>query len=527
MKAHSSFLLLFVCAAPVVIVSSLIHAAESLRPSSFETWRTATPEEVGIDSVPLVEMFDFVRERQISVHSIQLVRRGRLVLDAYFYPYDGRTRHDVASVTKSVTSTLVGLAIERGHIRDVQQPVLGFFPERTTAELDARKRQQTLEHLLTMQSGWDCGVPLGTPAINADRQLAEMRQRDDWAQFALDLPMTSKPGTRFLYCNANCHLLSALLTRVTGTNALAFARRELFEPLGIRDAAWPADPQGNNYGWGDLQLHPLDMARLGQLFLERGRWAGRQIIPEGWLRTAARAHVERTGGKDYYGYYWWVSAELPGLFEAVGRGGQRITVWPAKELVLVYTGGGFEPGDIAQFILKSLNAISTNKPGDQPLPANPAANARLRDKLAAVTRPPAPQPVPELPAMAACISGKTYTLTANELDLASLTLQFNKSSEATVRFTRLGQEPRCPVGLDGVERFSTDKVVELPFGCKGRWLTADTFLLDLDRVAGISLYRFKLTFGDEGKSVTIALSERTGLGMQVFSGKTKNETKTE
>jgi hypothetical protein len=259
------------------------------------------------------------------------------------------------------------------------------------------------------------------------------------------------------------------------------------------------------------------MARLGQLFLERGRWAGRQIIPEAWLRTATRAHVELTGGKDHYGYYWWVSAELPGLFEAVGRGGQRITVWPAKELVLVYTGGGFEPGDIAPFILKSLNAISTNKPGDQPLPTNPAANARLRDKLAAVTRPPAPQPVPELPAMAALISGKTYTLTANEPDLASLTLQFNKSSEATVRFTRLGQELRCPVGLDGVERFSTDKLVELPFACKGRWLTTDTFLLDLDRVAGISLYRFKLTFGDEGKSVTIALSERTGLGMQVLS----------
>jgi CubicO group peptidase (beta-lactamase class C family) len=527
MKAHSSFLLLFVCAAPVVIVSPLVHAAEFLHPSSFETWPTATPEEVGIDSVPLAEMFDFVRERQIPVHSIQLVRRGRLVLDAYFYPYDGRTRHDVASVTKSVISTLVGLAIERGHIRDVQQPVLGFFPGRTTAELDARKRQQTLEHLLTMQSGWDCGVPLGTPSINADRQLAEMRRRNDWAQFALDLPMTSKPGTRFLYCNANCHLLSAILTRVTGTNALAFARRELFEPLGIRDTAWPADPQGNNYGWGDLQLHPRDMARLGQLFLQRGRRAGRQIIPEAWLRSATRAHVEDTGGKDRYGYYWWVSAELPGLFEAVGRGGQRITVWPTKELVLVYTGGGFEPGDIAPFILKSLNAVSTNKPGDQPLPTNPAANARLRDKLAAVTRPPAPQPELELPAMAARISGKTYTLTANELDIATLTLQFEKPSETAVHFTRLGQELRCSVGLDGVERFSSDTLVELPFACKGRWLTADTFLLELDRVAGISLYHFKLTFGDEGKSVTIALSERTGLGMQVFSGKIKNETKTE
>ena len=520
MKALSSFLLLVVCAALLVMVLPSTHAAESPRPAPSQTWPTAAPEEVGIDSARLVEMFDFIRERQIPVHSIQFVRRGRLVLDAYIYPYDGRTRHDVASVTKSVTSTLVGLAIERGHIRDVQQPVLGFFPDRAIAGLDARKRKQTLEHLLTMQSGWDCGVPLGAPRINADRQLAEMRRRNDWAQFALDLPMTSEPGTRFLYCNANCHLLSALLTRVTGTNALAFARRELFDPLGIRDIAWPADPQGNNFGWGDFQLHPRDMAWLGQLFLQRGRWADRQIIREDWLRVATRAHVQHTGGEDRYGYYWWVSDKLSGLFEAVGRGGQRITVWPDKELVLVYTGGGFEPGDLAPFILQSLNALKSEK-SDQPLPANPGANARLRDKLAAATRPPAPQPVPELPAMAARISGKTYTLTANQLDLATVALQFGKSSEATLRLTRLGQELRCPVGLDGVERFSTDKLVELPFACKGRWLTADTFLLELDRVAGISLYRFKLTFADEGNSVTIALSERTGLGEEVFDGRTK------
>src|SRR4030095_6205387 len=144
----------------------------------------------------------------------------------------------------------------------------------------------------------------------------------------------------------------------------------------------PAAAHGNNCGWGDLQLHPRDMARLGQLFLQRGRSAGRQIIPEDWLRIATRAHVDRTGGKDHYGYYWWVSAELPGLFEAVGRGGQRITVWPDKELVLVYTGGGFEPGALAPFILKSLNAVNSDKP-DQPPSANPEANARLRDKLAA------------------------------------------------------------------------------------------------------------------------------------------------
>jgi CubicO group peptidase (beta-lactamase class C family) len=493
--------------AGIVSTSSSILAAESPSPALSESWRTATPEEVGIDSVPLVEMFDLIRERQIPVHSIQLVRSGRLVLDAYFHPCDGRTRHDVASVTKSITSTLIGLAIERGHIRDVQQPVLGFFPNRTIAGLDARKRKQTLEHLLTMQSGWDCGFEPG------EARLFEMRRHSDWIQFMLDLPMVAEPGTRWAYCSGNCHVLSALLTRVTGTNALAFARRELFEPLGIRDVVWTADPRGNNHGWGDLQMHPRDMAKLGQLLLQRGHWDGRQLISDAWIRLATRAHVDKTSNQDHYGYYWWVKgADYPGMFEAVGRGGQRINVWPAKDLVLVFTGGGFEPGDLAAFIVRSLKS-------DQPLPANPDANSRLRDKLAAATRPPAPQPVPDLPAMAARISGKTYTLTANELDLATLTLQFNKPSEATLRFTRLGQELRCPVGLDGVERFSADKLVELPFACKGRWLTADTFLLELDRVAGISLYRFKLTFADEGNAVTIALSERTGLGEETVKGK--------
>ena len=113
-------------------------------------WTTALPEEVGIDSRPLSEMFDYVREHNVPVHSVQIVRHGKLVLDAYFYPYNSEMRHDVASVTKSVTATLIGLAIQKGFIRDVQQPVLSFFPNRPVANSDAKKQKLTLEHLLTM-----------------------------------------------------------------------------------------------------------------------------------------------------------------------------------------------------------------------------------------------------------------------------------------------------------------------------------------------------------------------------------------
>src|SRR5688572_9083971 len=471
-----------------------------------DDWPQATPEELGMDSAPLAEMFDFIRERQIPVHSIQIVRKGRLALDAYIYPYDGRTRHDVASVTKSITSTLVGLAIDRGHIRNVSQPILDFFPTPLTASADSRRRNQSIEHLLTMQSGWDCGFEPN------EARLFEMRRAPDWIQFMLQLPFVADPGTRWAYCSGNCHVLSALLTRATGTNALAFAQRELFISLGIRDAFWTSDPVGNNHGWGDLQLHPRDMAKIGQLFLQRGQWTDRQIISENWVKQATRIHAEKTGNDDHYGYYWWVKGtNFPGMFEAVGRGGQRITVWPTKDLVVVFTAGGFEPDDIAGFILKSLKS-------DQPLPSDPGATERLHAKLAAALQPPAPTPAPQLPPIATRVSTKSYSLTANQLDFTTMSLKFDKSSAATFQFQRLGKSLRCAVGLDGVPRFSTDTLVELPFACKGRWQSDRVFLLELDRIAGISLYRFQMEFSNDANSVNIELKERSGLSAEVFNG---------
>jgi hypothetical protein len=339
-----------------------------------------------------------------------------------------------------------------------------------------------------------------------------MRRSADWVQFMLDLPMVAEPGTRFAYCSGNCHLLSAILTLVTRTNALAFARRELFEPLGIRDIAWSADPHGHNYGWGDLQLQPRDMAKIGQLFLQRGRWGDRQIVPEAWIQTATRAHVDRTINLDHYGYFWWVKGkDHPGMFEAVGRGGQRINVWPAKELVLVFTGGGFEPGDLATFILRSMKS-------DDSLPANGEAATKLQDKIAAAARPPPPQPTPRPPALAAGISGKAYKLSSNTLGLSALALEFNGSAEAQAELLWDEHRERCRLGLDGVERFSTNIFVDLPAAGKGRWLGDDTFLLEMDLVGGINCYRFKLTFSEQGKRVQVALSERTGLNEESFDG---------
>jgi CubicO group peptidase (beta-lactamase class C family) len=469
-------------------------------------WPRATPESVGMDSSALVEMLGFVQERQIPVHSIQIVRDGQLVLDSYFFPYDGRTRHDVASVTKSITSLLVGLAIDRGQIRDVKQRIIDFFP--SESPVTRVQGLQTIEHLLTMQSGWDCGFEPN------EGRLSEMRETPDWVRFMLNLPMVAEPGTRWGYCSGNCHVLSAVLTQTTGTNALAFAREQLFAPLEIRDAYWVQDPQGRNHGWGDLQLHPLDMARIGQLFLRHGRWGGQQVISEKWVKASVQVHALTTANKDGYGYYWWVKRDdFPGMFEAVGRGGQRITIWPDKNLVIVFTGGGFEPGDLAPFILKSLKA-------DAPLPNNPGANQKLKAALVTALRALAPTPTPSPNPFAPRVSGKTFVLSRNQLGLTSISLVFNDSAEAKLEFSRVGQTLHCPVGLDGVERFSTDKLVELPFACKGRWISERVFRLELDRVGGISRYRFELQFTDDGRDVSIQLTERSGLATEKLTATT-------
>jgi hypothetical protein len=383
---------------------------------------------------------------------------------------------------------------------------LSFFPNRSVTNVDAKKQELTFEHLLTMQAGWDCGFE------PKEARLVEMRRSADWLQFMLDLPMVASPGTRFAYCSGNPHLLSMILSQVTGMNALAFARRELFEPLGIRDIAWPADPRGNTHGWGDLQMHPRDMAKLGQLFLQRGRWGQRQIVPETWVSAATRAHVERTTNRDRYGYQWWVKGEdYPGMFEAVGRGGQRINVWPAKNLVLVFTGGEFEPGDLAKFLLNALKS-------DAPLPANRDAWTQLQKRIAAAAQAPLPQPVVKPPPVAAHISGKTFKLSANNLSATTLNLSFDDSSEAQAELLWNGRRVQFRVGLDAVERFSTNPLVGLPQAAKGHWLSRETFLLDLNLVGAINHYEFKLTFSEDGKSLKAALTERTGLNAEQLEG---------
>jgi len=465
-------------------------------------WRSSSPEAQGMDSEALARAFDYIRQNQIPIHSWLIVRNGYVVLDAYFYPFQEGQVHDGASMTKSITSTLIGIAVGEHKLRSVRQPVLSLFPGRNVGNRDERKDRMTVEDLLTMTSGLDCHVD------HAEITLREMRESKDWVQFMLDRPMLAEPGSKFEYCSGGMHLLSGIISQTTGSSALEFARRELFQPLGIEGVIWPSDPQGVSTGWGDLHLRPRDMAKTGYLWLHQGRWEGRQILPAEWVPAATGVHSHPGRENVGYGYGFWVYQQRNPLeYEALGRGGQRITVTPAENRIVVFTGGGFEPGDVGKFIGESIKS-------NQPLPENPAGLARLAAAVSAATRPPQASTTP----IFKVISGRKYVLEANPRGLKSFSLTFSGPSEAVVQLESTnGQVEERPVGLDGIPRLSPGGRFGLPVALQGRWENNSTFVFDYDEVANINAYRYRLTFVNN--DVSIEVSEKTGLMDAKFQGK--------
>jgi CubicO group peptidase (beta-lactamase class C family) len=457
-------------------------------------WRHATPESQGIDSAALAATLAAAREQGLAIHSLQIVRHGYVVLDAYFYPFARGQRHDLASVTKTVTATLVGIAHARGRLASLEQPLLELFPERRVGRRAADKAAIRVRDLLAMASGLDCGYR-SDPA-----ELAAMHASADWVQHALELPLAARPGTRFAYCSPGSHLLSAVVSRATGANARAFAERELFAPLGIRAAHWPADAHGVTHGWGDLALEPLDAARLGLLYLHDGVWDGARVLARDWVHAATRAQLPVPGGDEGYGYGWWIpGGALRGAYEARGHGGQSITVWPAQDLVAVMTGGGFDRGRLAEPLLAAVKSAA-------PLPENPDAFRRLQALVAEVARAPAPGPVTPLPPAARRVSGREYALAPNALELEALALRFEGGAEARLAVTRAGGRYDLAVGLDGVYRFSARGPRALPVAVRGTWDGERDFVIDYDAVGGIDRLTIRLQFA--GDTLTAYVSDR-------------------
>ncbi len=331
---------------------------ESRAPQAIDDgWPTAKPEDEGLDVAPIRNMVRAIVEQEITfTHSVLVARHGRLVVEEYFYGFDRDTWHDMRSASKTVTSALIGLAIDRRLIDSVGAPALGFFSRyRRYDNWDPRKARITIRDLLRMASGLDANDsdPRSVASEGAYQSQAE---QPDWIKLALDAPMIADPGAQSLYGGANPLILGGILNETVPEPVEWFADRALFGPLGIHSYKFFADPTGIPYMGGGMYLRPRDMAKFGQLYLDGGVWRGKRVISEAWVRESTGkygrlAPLDRNGHQ--YGYLWWhhqypVGDRVIETIEARGNGGQYIFVVPSLDVVAVITSGNFRNGRTRQ-----------------------------------------------------------------------------------------------------------------------------------------------------------------------------------
>ncbi len=448
-----------------------------------------TPEEEGIDSAILVEMINEITRLNADLHSIIVIRNGRCVLESYVFPYGPDETHNLKSICKSIISALTGIALRDEVLKSLDRTVASYFPGLLEGEKDARKKAITLRHLLTMTSGirLDEEGPAMTRIINSD----------DWIKNTFDIPLVADPGTTFTYSSALAHTMSVILSKSSGKSLLAYAKAVLLEPLGIETekVLWTTDPKGYHYGGSELWLTPRDLARFGWLYLNKGDWYGKQIVPAKWIEESTTNHLKE-GTPIQYGYWWWL---VPGgSYAAKGWGGQVIAVIPDQEMVVVITGAdhGLPSRLIPPYVIRAVLS-------DDPLPPNPEACQALDEAVKKLAAPDSKPPA-ELPEICMKISGKSWELEQNPMQYESVGLEFDEKSktECTLVVGTPNGPVRFKVGLDDVYRITTtgnlgSKPARNAWAMKGGWRDPEAFSLDAHEMGSPLHIKLDLRFKDD------------------------------
>ena len=305
-------------------------------------WEVASLSAVGIDVSVIEDVTENILNDQYKgIHSMLIVKDGFLVFEEYFKGYSSDDLQNIFSITKSVSSTLTGIAVDKGFLQGVEDSLLSFFPQYNIT--DSIKQKLQLKHILTLTTGfeWDEKTYPYTDPKNSEYQ---MFQTDDWMKFVLQRPLSHNPGETFNYNTGSVHLLSSVFKKSTGLFANEFAEQYLFEPLGITNYFWNTDNQGfpcTGATHGGLMMRIRDVAKYGFLYLNDGKWNNIQVIPEEWVEESTQKHIDIDDERGF-GYLWWIGSftmngkEIPHFF-AAGFGGQTIHIVPELDLMIVFT----------------------------------------------------------------------------------------------------------------------------------------------------------------------------------------------
>lgn len=460
----------------------------------------ATPESVGISSAGIQALLDEADARAHGLHGIMILRHGKVVAEGWWAPYSPAEPHMLFSLSKSFTSTALGLLQAEGRV-NIHDKLVAYFPDEIPANASENLRNMRLRDLLMMSTGQH--------KEDVDRLNSGLRANPEATRQFFATPVPQKPGTLFYYNSPATYLLSATLTKVTGQTVRDYLVPRLFEPLGIPTPDWDVSAQGYSHGASGLHLRTEDIAKFGQLLLQRGEWNGRRLVPAEWVDLATSRQVSNGSNPESdweqgYGFQFWRC--VPGFYRADGAHGQFVIVIPGHDTVIAINSGTRDMGAI----MKMLWAKLLPELRAAPLPENPAAQAALRERLAKLSLP-VPNGAATSP-LAAKIAGRKYAFAPNDAALESVTLDIAADGTVTLKARQYGQDLSITPGRGTWVRgaFPLDPNTNQPVAASGAWTSADTYTVQMAqyRTPFIATFRLKFT-GDE---LTVERGMNVGFG---------------
>jgi CubicO group peptidase (beta-lactamase class C family) len=439
----------------LLLMSSLPLIAQRLPQSS--------PEEQGISSAAIL---DFVKDGDAqldSLHSFILARHGYVIAEGWWAPYSQDTRHELYSLSKSFTSTAVGFAVAEGKMT-LDDPVLAYFPEDSPASPSENLKAMRVRDLLTMSTGHHA----------EDLKAFSFTGPERLTRAFLNLPVAHKPGTHFVYNTPATYMLSAIVQKVTGRTVLDYLRPRLLEPLGIENPPWENSPQGISLGGYGLSVRTDDIVKFGQLYLQKGEWHGKPLIPEKWIAAATSRQTSngsnpKSDWEQGYGYQFWRCRH--GCYRGDGAFGQFCLVMPEQDAVIAITSGLKDMQAVLNLVWDRLLPAFQSSP----LPPDSETLRQLRSVTARLSVPPQNGSSSSEPDLQ--VSGKKFVFPTNSLKIESLRLETNSNFAAlTIRQNGTEHHIDCGLGRWRKGRMAYGTLREQLAAGSGGWENNDTYL---------------------------------------------------
>jgi len=402
-------------AAGAILLPSLPAFIRPFQPASAARLPRSTPEGQGIASAAIIGWLDAIRASNQEFHSIMVSRNGYVVAEGWWYPYAPELKHDLYSGSKSFTGTAIGLAADEKRL-SIEDTVVSFFPNDRPAEISANLATLKVKHLLSMSVGMEKDAIL---------TIEKTPPGQTWEKTFLSLPIVYEPGSRFLYNSASSYMLSSIVKQTTGKSAHEWLRPRIYEPLGITGATWTENGEGVNMGASHLRITTEDFAKLGQLYLQEGRWENKQLLSKDWVAMATKKEIE-TGKNDSswgygYGYQFWRNPT--GGFRGDGAYGQYSMVFPDKQMVVAILS---ESADKAATMQTVWDHLYPHVKENNPLPADRSMHHSLLQQLKSLSYLP-PQGN-HSSALSATLSGKNFLLEPNPFQAKAVSFRFNRNA---------------------------------------------------------------------------------------------------